>query len=216
MEKTVEETVLEMLSEVGGIVFDSHVNYGHEIHGETYVSAERLFPHLKKMNYIGREIARVFSGNNIEAVVGILDDSAILSAMVAYHLTRFAEREVINIYANRPMGAEHFRFRQYPRSIISGKRVLVVKAILTSGFAANRLIKATRMTGGEIVGLGAICNLCGVTSRDIENAGGISISSLVNVRITKWDKPNCPLCIRGVPINPDAGVGDTSKKNVAS
>ena len=89
--------------------------------------------------------------------------------------------------------------------LIKGKRVLVVEDILTTGGSVKKVIEATRAIGGEVVGLGVLCNRGGIMPQDVGNVP--KLFSLVNIKLDAWSEADCPLCAKGVPINTDVGKG---------
>ena len=84
-------------------------------------------------------------------------------------------------------------------------RVLVVEDILTTGGSVKKVIEATRAIGGEVVGLGVLCNRGGITSHDVGDVP--KLFALVNVTLESWTEAECPLCAKGIPINTDVGKG---------
>lgn len=102
---------------------------------------------------------------------------------------------------------EEFSFvvkRGYDKLIV-GKNILVVEDVLTTGGSAKRVIEATRALGGNIIGLGVLCNRGGITSQDVSDPA--KLFALVNVKLDAWDEAECPLCAKNVPINTDVGKG---------
>ncbi len=91
---------------------------------------------------------------------------------------------------------------------VSGKRVLVVEDVLTTGASAGHVVEVTRVMGGDVVGLGALCNRGGVTPEDV---GGVpKLHALVDVTLDTWTEEECLLngpCSEGVPVNTDVGKG---------
>ena len=89
--------------------------------------------------------------------------------------------------------------------IVPGKNVLVVEDVLTTGGSAKKVIEATRDLGGNVVGLGVLCNRGEITPQDV--ADPPKLFALVNVKLNAYDEADCPLCAQGVPINTDVGKG---------
>jgi len=81
----------------------------------------------------------------------------------------------------------------------------VVGDVLTTGGSAKKVVEATRALGGNIVGLGVLCNRGGITPQDV--ADPPKLFALVNVKLDAWDEAGCPLCAQNVPINTDVGKG---------
>jgi len=89
--------------------------------------------------------------------------------------------------------------------IVAGRRVLVVEDILTTGGSVKRVIEATRALGGDVVGLGVLCNRGGVNVKDV--ADPPRLSALVNINLEAYPEETCPLCASKVPINIEVGKG---------
>lgn len=88
--------------------------------------------------------------------------------------------------------------------LVPGRRVLVVEDVLTTGGTVKKVIRAVRELGGEVVGLGALCNRGGLTA---ESIGVPKLFALTNVTLDSWEGEACPLCAQNVPINTDVGKG---------
>jgi len=97
-----------------------------------------------------------------------------------------------------------FGFNRGQVEFISGKRVLVVEDILTTGGSAKLVVEAVRKAGGEVVGVAAICNRGKVTA---EMVGVDQLWSAVTVDMVTYDPAECPMCSQGVPITTEVGHG---------
>ena len=89
--------------------------------------------------------------------------------------------------------------------LIPGKKVLVVEDILTTGGSAKKVVEAVRACGGEVVGLGVLCNRDNVKAEDVGDVP--ELFALTNVQMESWPEKECPLCIEGVSINTEVGKG---------
>lgn len=92
--------------------------------------------------------------------------------------------------------------------LVAGKRVLVVEDVVTTGGSVKKVIEATRACGGNVVGLGVLCNRGGLTPADV--ADPPKMFALVNVKLDSWSEAECALkgpCSIGTPINTDVGKG---------
>ncbi len=88
---------------------------------------------------------------------------------------------------------------------VRGRKVLVVEDILTTGGSARRVVEATRAFGGEVVGVGVICNRGGVRPADLADAP--KLFAVVNLTLDTYDEADCPLCRDGVLMNTTLGKG---------
>lgn len=129
-----------------------------------------------------------------------------LTQWTAFHLnnrtTEHGVGEVLAIYAEKE--EDFFAFKRGYGQLISGKTVLVVEDVLTTGGSAKKVVDAVREYGGTVVAVAAICNRGGITAVDL---GVPELYSLTNVSLSSWSEEECPLCRDGVPINTAVGKG---------
>jgi orotate phosphoribosyltransferase len=142
--------------------------------------------------------------DRVEVVVAPAIGGVILSQWTAYHLSKITGRNVYSIYAEKTEGGDSFVIRRGYGKIVAGKNVLIMEDVLTTGGSVKKVVEATRTLGGNIVGFGAFCNRGGIAPEDV---GTKKIFALINIRLDAWNEAECPLCVRGVPINIDIGKG---------
>lgn len=200
-----EQEILQMLGDVGAIITDSHIVYTSGRHGSAYVNKDAVYPHTVETSRLCRTIAERFSDMGVEVVIAPAVGGVILSQWTAHHLTEMNGSEVLGVYAEKSEDGQTFVIKRGYDGLVAGKRVLVVEDVLTTGGSARKVIEATRAAGGEVVGLGVLCNRGGVTPQDVANPP--ELFALVNVTLKSWDEAECPLCEQGVPINTEIGKG---------
>lgn len=198
-----EQEVLKILGKVNAVVTDSHIVYTSGKHGTAYINKDAVYPHTKETSQLCRAIAEQFADSGVEVVIAPSIGGVILSQWVAHHLTDITDREVLGVYSEKD--GDSFVIKRGYDKIIQGKKILVVEDILTTGGSARKVIEATRALGGDVVGLGVLCNRGGVTLQDVANPP--KFVSLINVKLDTWDEAECPMCSKGVPINTDVGKG---------
>lgn len=114
-------------------------------------------------------------------------------------------RELIHAGQELLVRSPKFEFRRGYDKLITGKRVLVVEDNLTTGGTVNNVVQAVRDAGGNVVGVGALCNRGDVTAEDV---GGVPhLWSVLNLELQSWSEATCPLCKAGKPINEEFGKG---------
>jgi orotate phosphoribosyltransferase len=109
---------------------------------------------------------------------------------------------VYGVYAEKE--GDSFAIRRGYGRLITGKKVLVVDDVLTTGGSVTKVIEAVRSIDGIVVGLGVICNRGGVTAHDVAVP---KLVSLAQIDLDSWRAEDCPLCAQNVPINIDVGKG---------
>ena len=200
-----EPEVLSVLGKVGAVITNSHVVYTSGMHGKVYVNKDAVYPHTAETSRLCRAIAERFADDNVQVVVAPAIGGVILSQWVAYHLSEITGREVLGVYAEKSASGDAFVIKRGYDKLIVGKNVLVVEDILTTGGSAKKVIEATRAIGGNVVGLGVLCNRGGITPEDVANVP--KLTALVNMKLDAWDEAACPLCEQNVPVNTDVGKG---------
>lgn len=200
-----EQQVLNVLQRVGAVITDSHIVYTSGKHGSAYVNKDAVYLHPAETSLLCNEISRQFTEDAVDVVIAPAIGGVILSQWVAYHLSRLTEREVLAVYAEKAEGGDTFVIKRGYDQLIAGKNVLVVEDVLTTGGSAKKVVVAARANGGNVIGLGALCNRGGITPQDV--ADPPKLRALVNVKLDAWDEADCPLCAGNVPINTDVGKG---------
>ncbi len=211
--------ILRMLKKTGAIIINSHVVYTSGKHGENYINKDAIFPHTKETSDLCRAIAELFIDDGIDVVIAPATSGCILSNRVAEHLTNLTGHEILSVYAEKqkmevgfsPMIGRFIINRGYDK-LVADKRVLVVEDVLTTGSSVKEVIEAVRAVYGNVIGLGALVNRGGVTSKDVDVP---KLISLVNLEMNTYNEADCPLCAQSVPINIEVGHGKEylDKKN---
>lgn len=199
-----EQEVLQVLGKVGAVIADSHIVYTSGKHGMVYVNKDAVYPHTAETSRLCRAIAERFADDNVEVVIAPAIGGVILSQWTAHHLSEMNGHEVFGVYAEKSDGDAFVIKRGYDK-LIAGKNVLVVEDVLTTGGSAKKVVEATRAIGGNVIGLGVLCNRGGITPQDVADVP--KLTALVNVKLDAYDEATCPLCERNVPINTDVGKG---------
>ena len=200
-----EQEVLQVLANVGAVIANSHIVYTSGKHGTAYVNKDAVYPHTKETSDLCRAIAEQFADESVEVVIAPAIGGVILSQWIAHHLSEITRREVFGVYAEKAESGDTFIIKRGYDKLVAGKNVLVVEDVLTTGGSAKKVVEATRALGGNIVGLGILCNRGGITPQDV--ADPPKLFALVNVKLDAWDEAECPLCAKSVPINTDVGKG---------
>lgn len=203
-----EKEVLQILADVGAVITNSHIVYTSGKHGSAYVNKDAVYPHVEITSQLCRAIAEHFSNEDlygIDAVVAPAIGGVNLCTWTAYWLEKLTNRKALALYAEKTEDGETFVFRRGYDKFIPNRRILAVEDVLTTGGSAKKVIEVTRALGGNVLGLGVLCNRGGITPQDV--ADPPELFALVNVQLDAWDEADCPLCAQNVPINTDVGKG---------
>lgn len=201
-----ENNVLEMLKQVKAIITDSHIVYTSGRHGDTYINKDAIYPYT---NYVARlcdELANRFVSEMPEVIIAPATGGIILSQWTAHFLSaKYTTQVVLGVYAEKDHSGKSFVIKRGYDKLVTGKRVLVVEDILTTGGSAKGVIEAVRAINGNVVGVGALCNRGGITTADLAHVP--KLISLMNIKLDSWNEEECPLCKAKISINTDVGKG---------
>ena len=201
--KMKEERALELLAQTQAVLKNDHFVYASKNHGPEYVNKDRVYRDPMATDELCQGIAEHFQDYNVEVVVAPAAGGINLSQGVARHLCQITGQKVISIYADKEGEALELR-RGYGKDV-PGKRVLIVDDVFTTGGSVEKLVRMIRVLGGEVVGVGGLCNRGGVKAEDI---GGVpEFFTLTSVQMAAYEPAVCPLCKEGVPINTEVGEG---------
>lgn len=201
-----ENSVAAILERVGAIITGSHLVYTSGRHGSSYVNKDALYPHTRETSYVCSQIAAGFAGAGVDVVAGPTIGGVIMAQWIAYHLEQLSGTAVLAVYAEEEgSGAARRRvFRRGYGDLLAGRRVLIVEDILTTGISARLVVDAVRASGGEALGVGALCNRGDVSAASL---GVPELLTLIDVPLQSYSADECPLCRSGVPIETRVGKG---------
>jgi orotate phosphoribosyltransferase len=200
-----EQQILQLLASVGAVITDSHIVYTSGKHGSAYVNKDGVYPHTEMTSALCLAIAKQFAVNNVDAVISPAIGGVILSQWTAFHLSKITGREVLGVYAEKDESGRDFIIKRGYDKIVAGKNILVVEDVLTTGGSVKLVINAVRALGGNVIGLGVLCNRGGIKPQDV--ADPPELFALTNIQLDSWAESDCPLCAQNVPINLNVGKG---------
>ena len=200
-----QEEALSILKGVGAIITNSHIVYTSGLHGTAYINKDAVYPYTKETSRLCRALAEQFSTveHTVEAVIGPAIGGVILSQRVAEHLSHLQGNQVLSVYAEKD--GDSFVIKRGYDKLITGKNILVVEDVLTTGASARKVVEVTRTVGGNVVGVGALCNRGWATREDIGNVP--KFYALVYMKLEAVEESKCYFCKVGIPVNTDVGKG---------
>lgn len=200
-----QQEILSKLTQVGAVITNSHLVYTSGKHGSMYVNKDALYPHTNETSALCRVIAQQFLNDQVDVVIAPALGGIILSQWTAHHLSELTGREILGLYAEKIEGTKDFVIKRGYDKLLQGKRVLILEDVLTTGGSVKKVIELVRSMGGEVIGVGVLCNRGGILPRDIGNVP--KLFALTSIALDMWDPQDCPLCMQGVPINTNVGKG---------
>lgn len=197
------EGVLRILSGNKAVITGSHIVYTSGKHGSAYINKDAVYPYTSDTSILCEMLAHEFKSDDIEVVIAPAVGGVILSQWTSHHLRPLVHREVLGVYADKTDDGNFIIKRGYDK-LIDGARVLVVEDVINTGGSVKKVIEVVRACGGDVIGVGALCNRGGITAQGL---GVPKLIALMEVKLQMWDEADCPLCEQGVPINTDVGKG---------
>src|SRR5581483_6261929 len=147
-----------------------------------------------RLERLCRDLAAEVRGWGVEAVCGPATGGLIVAEWTAHELgalAAFAEHDPAP--SDAALRGRFVLRRGYDR-VVSGRRVLVVDAIVNTGPSLRQTAEVVRGAGGEVVG--AAC----LVSRGNVDAAGLGVGRfayLLEYPIPAWPESACPLCRSG-------------------
>ncbi len=212
-----DQEILAIFERTHALLRGDHFVYTSGMHGSVYLNKDAIYPHTALTSALCLEIARrvieAKPRSNLEVVVGPALGGIVLSQWVAHHLSALLGREVLGIYTEKTEEGLQRLTRGYD-ALVSGKHVLVVEDVLTTGGSVRKVIEAVRTAGGVVDHVFSLLNRDPKTMAT--EIAGAPLSFLFAMELQAWDATQCPLCKEGKPINRKVGKGKSVRGPVDS
>ena len=195
------------LRKTGALIKENHFVLESGKHSSGYLNKDALYTLPIAASAIGRRLASHFFGKEIDAVAGPEKGGIILAQWTAYHLNRLLrkakkQKRVAALYVEKE--GSGFVLRRGYDKLVRGKKVLLVEDIITTGGSIKAVVEAVRAAGGEVVGIGALCNRGESTA---ETLAVPELQTLIRLRLPSYEEKDCPMCARNMPVNTELGHG---------
>lgn len=190
--------VLEKLEEIGAIFTDKHFVYASGMHGSGYINMDIMFPNVELMAELCEDLATPFEGQ-FDVVAAPATGGIVLSVLTAL------SAHCPGVWADKTSdGGFAFERAGFAESI-TGKRVLVVEDLLTTGGSVEKVCRAVEQEGGVVIGVSVVCNRGNVTKETLRVP---RLESLAEVNFEAQNPDSCSLCADKVPVVANMGHGD--------
>ncbi len=179
------EKIMEILARYG-VLQEGHFLLSSGLHSDKYLQCAQILQYPEQAGKLGGEVAKKFSEEKIDLVVGPALGGVVLAHEVARSLGCrgiFTERKDGIMQLRRGFSIEH------------GSRVLIVEDVVTTGKSALEVCEVVEKEGGEIAGIGSIVDR---SPKDFEFP--VPFRSIIRVEVETYTPGQCPLCDRGVPL----------------
>lgn len=199
--------IMQMFTDAGAVVSDSHFVYSSGRHSSVYINKDALYLHTRIISALCQRMAQPYNADQIDVVVGPVIGGVVLSQWVAHYLNqRRKAGETLAVFAEKGSddSDKHFALHRGYDKNIPDKNILVVEDVLTTGGSARQVIDLVRHHGGNVVGLSVLCNRGNVQAKDV---GNVPIHALIALSLQTYREDECPFCQQNVPINTELGKG---------
>ena len=176
---------------------------GH--HGELWLDLELLCLRPDPIQRLAVRLATRLARHRIDLVCGPLIEGAFVALMVAYELgvpftyaERFADLQTDALYSVQ------YRLQHALRDVVRGKRVAIVNDVINAGSAIRGTFADLKACGAEPVAVAALAVL-GESAAKFAAEQKIAVKTLATLPNQIWTPSECPLCVRGIPLEDPFG-----------
>jgi len=197
----IRERALEDLQRSGVLMLDGHFDYGNGYHGRIYLNAHQLFRHPSTVWRFSQDLLDMLPPDvieQVEVVAGPVTGGALLAHTIAGLLdSRRSLAHPPTIFA--PFNYDPtrgFTLRNFYRSEIKGKRVLLADDVRNTGETFAKCAALVMAAGATVVASVEIYDrLEPVVDLGVPNFALADYSAPDNYKVSE-----CPLCKAGAPI----------------
>lgn len=192
----------EMLEEAK-VVKNGHFLLSSGRHSNVYINKDSIFSNPLLFQYVKDVIMShtLDDISNYDVVTGPAIAGSILAAPIAMSTGLiFVYPEKVTKTCVNPKTQNVFehpngmQFRRGYDKVISGKRILLIEDIITTGGSVQQTIDAATECGGTVKDVISIWNRSGWKPKTC------SVFSIINDKVESWDKEDCPDCQNGIPL----------------
>ncbi len=187
---------LDEFFELANVIVCGHFVFTSGRHSDTYFDKRLLYRDEKTTSHVCRQIA-LFADDAVEVVVGPEEAGFTVAKFVAEHLGILLSRKIKKVPAKK--NGSGFELSRHYRRFIAGKQVLVVDDVLTTGGTIQKVVELVRRHGGNVRGVGVICNRGGMTEAKLRVPW---LYAAITLSLRSYAPEDCPLCKAGISIDP--------------
>jgi len=177
--------ILKIFEETEGILH-GHFQLASGRHSDTYMQCAKLFMYPEKAKVLCKALAEKIKDVNIEYVASPAVGGIIMGYEMAYQL------KVPNIFLERIDGSMTVR-RGF--EVVKGVKYLVVEDVVTTGGSVKEVIEEIEKRGGIVT---AVCSIVDRSNGNVDF--GKKYYSLLSMDIISFEKDDCPLCKKNIPV----------------
>ncbi len=199
--------VLQVLTDAGAVSAERHFVYTSGKHGSTYINLDPLLPDIVLMTDLCRELSTPFIGD-VEVVAAPAVGAIVLAVLTAQALSAGGAR-IPAVWADKTGDGDFSFTRLGFGERLSGRRVLVVEDLITTGGSVIKVSREVERVDGYVIGVSAVCNRGGATARQLSVP---RLHVLAEVDFSSFPPDACPLCANTVPVVENIGHGSEFRR----
>lgn len=197
----VRRQALQNLKEYEALMVDGHFDYGNGYHGQVYLNPHRLFRQPSAIWRFAQDVIDILPETVVAAtdvVVGPVMGGALLAHTIAGLMD--GRRSLTHpqcAFAPISLDGDGAQvIRTFYRSVIAGKRVLLVDDVRNTGKTFEKAKALVESAGGEVI----------ATAQIYDRMEAIVDIGVPNYPLAEYKAPDnylaadCPMCKRGTPI----------------
>jgi len=180
-----QEDVLKIFREKDALL-EGHFKLSSGLHSEKYLQCALILQYPDIAGKLSRALAKEFSKEKIDVVVG----PALGGVTLAYEIAR--QLGVRGIFTERQDGKMVLR-RGF--AIKDKENVLVAEDVVTTGLSTNEVIQVIQEQGGKVIGVASIIDRSSGSAKF-----GVPFKSLAKIDVKTYEEKTCPLCKKGFAV----------------
>lgn len=178
-----KEIIIDILKKSDALL-EGHFLLSSGKHSNRYVQCAKVLRYPQYAENVLSFVVEKIKNLDIDLVVG----PAMGGVVVSYEMGRQLGKEAI--FTER---VDNVMCLRRGFDIKKGAKILITEDVVTTGKSTLEVKQLIEELGGEVVGVACIVDR---TSKDI----GIPIYSAIELEIEVYDKENCPLCKKNLPV----------------
>ena len=179
-----------------GIIETGHFELHSGLHSDKYINKDALYARPMVLWEFAFDIViNYLSTDVIDVVVGPESGGAKFAVMIGMLMDGTTDKTILCAYAEQSADGGYV-FKRKRGVMLSGKRVLIVDDVLTTGDTLRKVVELVKSYGGIPHSIYVIWDRS-EEHPDIE----VPIMAFQKEAFPLWKPSECPLCEEGVPLS---------------